>query len=283
MSLDIPPPLPPPPNPTAAKPRGNALAVASLVLGIVALITSPVLIGCLFGLVGVALGTIHLLRPKSPKALASAGVLLSLLGIVASAILGFFYYKYATNTWQKTRSELGIGGGFMDLIKEARKGMDHFERTIEEAESGEYSDWKRVIAPDLELYSIDGQKITISGLKGRRVAIVMWNTTSVPSVNEIPHLIQLTKETPPDRLFIIAISPEETETLRFFAVGRNINYPIIAARPGASPYANVSEFPTTFVLDIEGRIERVLVGYHDYGQLKRAFSGQPLLKLPNID
>lgn len=282
MSPDIPPPLPPPAPPKVARPRGNGLAVASLILGIVALITSPILVGSLIALVGVVLGTIHLLRPKSHKALASTGVLLSLLGIVASAFLGIVYYNYFTNTWQKTRNELGIGGGFMDLIKEARKGMDHFERTIQEAESGEYSDWKGVLAPDLEVYAIDGQKIKISELKGQRVALVFWSTASVPSVNEIPHLIQLTKENPPDRLLIIAISPEETEALRLFVAGRNINYPIVAARPKLSPYANTSELPTTFVID-HGRIERVLVGSHSYSQLKRAFIGQPMPKLPNIE
>lgn len=286
MQADIPPPLPPPPSQTAAKPRGQALAVASLILGIVAIVTSPLLIGSLLGLVGLVLGTIHLIRPKSPKATASAGVLLSLLSIVTSAVLGVVYYNYAMDTWQKTRSELGIGGnagGFMDLVREAKKGLDHFERTIEEAESGEYSTWKGVLAPDMEVYAIDGQKIKISSLKGRRVAIIMWSTTSVPSVNEIPHLIQLTKEIPPERLLIIAISPEQSESLRLFAAGRNINYPIVAARPTVSPYADSAERPTTFVIDQEGRIERVLVGYHDYSQLKRAFEGQPMLKLPNIE
>src|SRR5271169_2077689 len=71
----------------------TGLAIASLILGIVGLCLSLVLVGGLLGILGLALGLVHIRGRRGPTAMAWCGVVFSILGIAASVVLGFFYFR----------------------------------------------------------------------------------------------------------------------------------------------------------------------------------------------
>jgi hypothetical protein len=87
----LPPPAPPMPTVMAqagAPSGGGGLAIASLVLGVVAVVLGIFVIGGVFGIIGLILGIIHLARNRSHRLLAGCGVGLSIIGcVLASAIL----------------------------------------------------------------------------------------------------------------------------------------------------------------------------------------------------
>jgi peroxiredoxin len=234
------------------------MAIASLVLGIVALLFSLVVVGILFGFVGVALGLVHIAQKRGPNGMAWCGVVLSALGIVASLGLGVVYYrmfKVVKETIVSMAGDMSGGGGSLA------------------------SDWEGVQAPDLSVTTLDGKTIQLSQLKGKRVVLDFWATWCGPCVKEIPHLVKLRNETSQDDLVMIGISQEAPVILKPFVSQKGLNYPIASAKELPAPYQDVHSIPTTFFIDRKGVIQSVAVGYHEFAQLKelamaKDFEGQ---------
>lgn len=236
-----PPPLsqtPPPP------PAGLALAVASLVMGILAVLSSLIVVGAFFGLIGLVLGLLHLARRTGRNGLAWAGIALSALGIVASIGIAAWLLPKAKTVWREVTATL-------------------------DWETSEFEEWKGATAPDFTLTSLEGQTLKLSDWRGRRVILDFWATWCPPCVKEIPHFIQLRNEIPESELIIVGISREDEPTLRDFVRRKGINYPIASARDLPAPYSNVRAIPTTFFIDRRGVIQEVLVGYHNLESLRK--------------
>ena len=94
------PPPYPPPAPAPARPPGNGIAVASLVLGIVALCLSPIplvnLLGAACGLTGLGLGIAGVLRGRrhGRRATAGWGAGLSAVALAVSVVVGLLVLRY---------------------------------------------------------------------------------------------------------------------------------------------------------------------------------------------
>lgn len=234
----------PPATSTASTSPRLGLAVASLVLGILALLSSVLLVGAVFGLIGLILGIAHFLRRQGRNGMAWAGVILSVLGIVASIALAVAYVPIAKKVMEELRSgDWGPG-------------------------QTEFAEWQGVLAPDFSVTTLDGQRIQLSELKGKRVVVDFWATWCPPCVMEIPHFIKLRAENPADELVLVGISSEDENTLKSFVKKKGINYPIASADDLPAPYNAVRSIPTTFFIDRNGVIQSVLVGYHDLEVLK---------------
>ncbi|MFI7584316.1 DUF4190 domain-containing protein [Kocuria sp. M1N1S27] len=82
-------------NGAGPKPAGTGLGIAALILGIVALLTCWLVIGIVPGLVGLVLGIVALRKlgrtPGASKALPIIGIVLSVLGILASIFFLVIY------------------------------------------------------------------------------------------------------------------------------------------------------------------------------------------------
>ena len=246
------PPLPPLPE-TASTQSRPSLAVASLVLGILAVVLSLFVIGGVLGLVGLGLGAVHLRQRRGPRGMAWWGTSLSTLGIAASVFVGCGYYLF----FQQFQKNLKAGGGGAAL-----------------------SSWEGVAAPDLTVTTLDGRKLSLGELRGKRVVLDFWATWCPPCVKEIPHFIQLYSETSRDEVEIVGISSEAATVLKPFVERKGVNYPIATADKLASPFGDVRSIPTTFFVDRKGVIQSVAIGYHDLAALRaralgKDFAGEP--------
>jgi peroxiredoxin len=258
---------PPPPAPRPG------LAIASLVLGILACVSSLFVVGALFGLVGFILGVAHLLRRQGRNGMAWTGLVLSTMGILVGVGMGILVVKFFTSP---------------EFQNEFKKVMAAAGRGAPPAtQPDEFGDWVGVAAPDFSVTTLDGQVLKLSELKGKRVVVDFWATWCPPCVEEIPQFIKLRSETSADDLIIVGISSEEAATLKPFVKQKGINYPIASADDLPAPYQDVSEPPTTFFIDRKGVIQNVLTGYHDFEDLKthalaEDFAGEPK-PAPNAD
>ncbi|MFH1615648.1 MAG: TlpA disulfide reductase family protein [Planctomycetota bacterium] len=218
---------------------GIGLGVASFVLGLVSLPLSFFVIGGGIGIIGLILGIVHLRKKLPFKAMAVWGLVLSVMGGAVGTGFGVFYYRsyLKMQDWQDQEFDKYIG----------------------------------TAAPDMTLTDLQGNKITISELKGKRVVLDFWATWCPPCKEEIPHFIELRKTTEPDKLVIIGISSESAEEIKAFAEKQKINYPLIAVSDEKlpEPYNKITSIPTTFFIDSNGVIESVLAGYHSFEELKR--------------
>lgn len=240
--------IPPSPPPIKATPPTPAprlgFAIASLVLGLLALLSSVFVIGALFGLAGLIFGVLHVSRRSGRNGLAWGGVGLSILGIVAS---------------------IGLAVLYLPFIKQAIKTAQEMQRA---SGGSDFGKWEGVVAPDLSVKTLDGQTYKLGDLKGKRVVLDFWATWCPPCVKEIPHFIQLRNQAPAAELVIIGISSEDADTLKSFVRKHDVNYLIGSAKDLPSPYKDVTAIPTTFFIDRKGVIQHVFVGYHDFDQLK---------------
>jgi len=233
-------PQPPPPK-AAASPR--AAAIASLVLGVVAMLLSWILIGAIFAVVGLVLGILDLSRKQAPRGIAWAGTILCAVAILLTAAVGTGYY------WLYTRTFEAMTSGSGNLI---------------------FVDWQGVAAPNITVTTLEGETVSLRDLKGKRVILDFWATWCAPCVREIPHFVALNNELPDDELVIIGISKENEEVLQTFVAENDMNYLVVSQKKQLpSPYADVRAIPTTFFIDRNGIIQTVLVGYHDLEHLRK--------------
>jgi len=86
-------------------------------------------------------------------------------------------------------------------------------------------------------------------------------------VREIPHLQKVADEFPQD-LVVIGISSENMSVLQKFARAKALRYQVGNADNSPAPYAAITVVPTTFFIDREGIIRKVLRGYQDYSQFE---------------
>ena len=219
---------------------GLNLAIAALVLGVASIPFSLLLIGGIYGLIGLVLAIVHLKRKYPLRATAVWGLSLSSLGLLFSAGLGAHYI------WSFLR------------IRESVSAM----------RSERFDHWLDTQAPDFSVKDLDGNEIRLSGLKGRRVILDFWATWCGPCRMEIPHLVKLANSFDSNDLVIIGISSEPNETLRSFAEKENINYTLALEGDLPSPYADITSVPTTFFIDRQGVIRNIVTGYHDFDELK---------------
>lgn len=227
---------------------GNGLAIACLIVGILGCLLSVFLVGSLFGLIGGILGLAHLSQRKRSNGYAWAGMGFSVMGIVLSGMFLVVYLRV-------------VGTAFTALLNDIQQHQQQNSMTAT------IDAWKGVAAPELTLTTIDGKSVTLSELKGKRVVIDFWATWCGPCREEIPHFLKLQEEHPDD-LVIIGISDEEATAVKAFADEHKITYLMVATTDLPAPFDQIESYPTTFFIDRQGVIQDILVGYHEFKDLK---------------
>ena len=225
-------------NDTVVQPR-LGLAITALVMGILSVLSSPVAVGVLLGVLGLVFGLVHLRRPDQPRGMAIGGLTLSAIGILASLGFGFLYYT----AYRMARDSMGSSDSALKV-------------------------WEGVEAPDFTVTSLDGETLTLSELDGKRVVVDFWATYCPPCIREAPHFNRLRGEASADELVIVGISREPPSVIRPFLEKHKVNYPSVSTSALPAPYADVQFIPTTFFIDRNGVIQSVTTGYHDYEALK---------------
>lgn len=121
-------------------------------------------------------------------------------------------------------------------------------------------------APDFAWRDGNGRRIRFSELARNRVVLLnFWATWCGPCRREIPDLIELHRQLPPDKFLLIGISldqgPNAQEKVRSFLQARNVPYlNVLGNVQLADAYGNIMAIPTTFIIDSNGRIVERIVG-----------------------
>ena len=108
-------------------------------------------------------------------------------------------------------------------------------------------------APDFALPAIDGSAVRLSDLRGRTVVLNFWAPWCAPCRLEIPAFSRFARRHPEVTVLGIAAPGEEAE-IRSAATELEVAYPVLLADDRTLAAYGVTTFPTTVVVDPDGRV-----------------------------
>jgi cytochrome c biogenesis protein CcmG, thiol:disulfide interchange protein DsbE len=119
-------------------------------------------------------------------------------------------------------------------------------------------------APDFVLKNLDGQYVSLSGLRGQTVLLNFWATWCGPCRSEMPILQELSEDTAwkARGLVILTVNIQESGTdVRDFMASNAFSFPTLLDSAGnTAKLYNVSSIPQTHIIDKDGIIKVTITG-----------------------
>jgi thiol-disulfide isomerase/thioredoxin len=112
------------------------------------------------------------------------------------------------------------------------------------------------VAPALALTSLDGHAHNLADYRGRVVLINFWASWCPPCVREMPSMQRLSQKLAEKPFTILAVNMAEPQPeVRAFLARFHLGFPVLLDQDGAAlKQWKVFVFPTSYVIDAEGRI-----------------------------
>lgn len=131
-------------------------------------------------------------------------------------------------------------------------------------------------APDFQVETFDGQTLRLSDLVGSVVVLNFWASWCPPCRWEMPSFETIWQEYREDDVVFVGIAMSDTfEEASEFAQTVGVTYPLALDETNeiVREYG-VFSLPTTFFIDVEGRVQRRLTSAANEGLLKVFIRGQ---------
>jgi len=119
------------------------------------------------------------------------------------------------------------------------------------------------LRPSFETTTLDGQAISTESLRGRVVLVNVWATWCPPCRIEMPLLEAMYQRHRERGLVVLGLSVDTkpVDSVRAFLTERRITYPVaIVGDPVIEALGGVTGYPTSFLIDREGRIRHRALG-----------------------
>jgi thiol-disulfide isomerase/thioredoxin len=120
-------------------------------------------------------------------------------------------------------------------------------------------------APEFKLDGLDGTALSLAAARGKVVLLNFWATWCGPCRAEIPDLIALQQKYK-DQLQIIGLTVDDDDesAIKHVVADEHINYRVAMSSPEVRvQYGGISALPTSFLLDIQGRVVQKHEGLRD--------------------
>ncbi|MFQ5945374.1 MAG: peroxiredoxin family protein [Anaerolineae bacterium] len=137
-------------------------------------------------------------------------------------------------------------------------------------------------APQFSGRTPDGQKVSLSGLRGRVILLSFWATWCPPCRQEMPLFEQLHRDFGKEGLTVLGVNVrEDVSAIRSYARELDLTFPLVLDPTGAiGALYGVIGLPSTFLIARDGRAVARAVGPRDWGnaqarQLFHALLAEP--------
>ena len=139
------------------------------------------------------------------------------------------------------------------------------------SESDETAPVEGSMAPDFELETIDGEKTKLSDHQGETLLVNFWATWCPPCRKEIPDLQKLYDNKDVEILAVNMTDTEESESqVKDFVKEYDMTFPVLMDKESdVGMTYQIPAYPTTYIIDEEGRIQFVAMGAMDYEQMEK--------------
>jgi len=125
-------------------------------------------------------------------------------------------------------------------------------------------------AIDFKLKDLNGQELSLSDLKGKKVFLNFWATWCPPCKAEMPEIEKLYQEIKDNDLVIVAVEiGESLDIVKPFIDSNKYNFKVLLDpdQSVATKY-NIASIPTSYFIDAEGYIISKHVGGMNIDQMK---------------
>ena len=133
-------------------------------------------------------------------------------------------------------------------------------RQVEEAKK-EVKRMKGQPFPSFELRGLDGTIYKSEELRGKILLINFWFSRCGPCIMEMPEMNEMVEKYGSDEVVFLAPTFDNTEVVNKFLSRRPFDYQIVPDVKDFCLELNVRSYPTHFVVNREGIIEKVVIGY----------------------
>ena len=118
---------------------------------------------------------------------------------------------------------------------------------------------KKIVMSEFELSDIDGMKISINGLRGKKTLINFWATWCRPCRKEMPMLNGLYLSQNPADLSVVGIAIDKPEKVIQFVAELGIDFPIMVGQSEAYEIMKILgnealTLPYTILINEEGEV-----------------------------
>jgi thiol-disulfide isomerase/thioredoxin len=135
--------------------------------------------------------------------------------------------------------------------------------------------------PDVTFKNLQGQDVSLSGLKGKVVIVNFWATWCEPCRVEIPWMISFQQKYADKGLTILGVAMDDegksvvapyVQSTQFDVDGHSMtmNYPIVLGNDDiAAKFGGLLGFPTTIVISRDGKVQKRFIGLADEAELDK--------------
>lgn len=133
-------------------------------------------------------------------------------------------------------------------------------RQVEEAKK-EVKRMKGQQFPSFEFTTIDGKTYTSEELDGKILMVNFWFSRCGPCIQEMPEMNEMVEKYQSEDVVFLAPTFDDAERISKFLSKRAFDYQIVPDVKDFCLELNVRSYPTHFVVNREGTIEKVIIGY----------------------
>lgn len=132
---------------------------------------------------------------------------------------------------------------------------------------------KGEIAPDFELTTLKGETVRLSDYRGKRVFVNFWATWCPPCRAEMPDMEKLYGDMDIEILAVnLTESEKSKEDVTQFVEEFGLTFPVpMDEKSDVQDTYRVQAYPTSYLIDANGRIQYVAIGAMNYDIMVREF------------
>lgn len=128
-------------------------------------------------------------------------------------------------------------------------------------------------APEITFKTLEGKELALSSLRGKPVLVTFWATDCPGCIEEIPHLIALHQQFHDRGLTIIAVAMHYDPPHHVIALteAKQLPYTVVLDLEAthARAFGNVRLTPTSFLIDLQGKIVAQKTGVFDLTDMQQ--------------
>jgi peroxiredoxin len=120
-------------------------------------------------------------------------------------------------------------------------------------------------APDFTLHAVNGPNLRLQEQRGRVVLVNFWATWCGPCRQEMPHLNRLYQKYRASGFVLLGVNVDEDPKAAAGVVAKlGVNFPVLLDTDKAvSKRYDLATMPSTVLIDRDGRVRYVHLGYKD--------------------